>query len=99
MFSRLMIMATLLWVVIACAPIPTEIRVERTITKGGEVVEKVTVYGSAAPRDSGYTNLDWAGVVKFTMSDSEVAQPDYEALLRRLDNLLCARDPRLCAPQ
>jgi hypothetical protein len=99
MLSRLTTVATLLWVVIACAPIPTEIKVSRTITKAGEVVEEVEVHGSAAARDSGYTHLDWAGVVDFEMGDSQVARPDYEAISIAVERILCARNPTLCAPQ
>jgi hypothetical protein len=79
----------------ACAPIPTEIRVKRTITKAGGVVEEVEVYGSGAPRDSGYTHLDWAGVVKFTMGDSTVAHGDYGTFIDGVIQF-CEMNPVAC---
>ena len=92
-----MIATALLWAVMlgGCGA-PTTLMVDRTVTTDEGVIEHTVVKGEALPRNLENLYLDWAGVVTFQIGDAEVIQPDYQAILKGIDDLMCARNPLTC---
>jgi hypothetical protein len=93
---RLFLLALISIAIVGCAN-QSKIKVERTITKQGEVVEHVLVEGEALPRHWKNIDLNWAGVIRLQGGEAIVVQPDYQYIVDGVIQAMCLKNPLLCA--